>query len=82
MSAEGIFVGLPRATIEKMRDKAVELILQGKTIMSYGDGVNNASKQFAMPPKEVLQECRYALDKLDGKKVRGLWTNYGRQIYR
>lgn len=82
MAAEGIFVGLPRATIEKLQERAVELILQGKTIMSYGDGVNNASKQFAMPPKEILHECQYALDKLDGKLVRGLWTNYGRQIYR
>jgi hypothetical protein len=82
MAAEGIFVGLPRETLEKLRDKAVALILEGKTIMSYGDGVNNASKQFAMPPKEILHETQYALDKLDGKMVRGLWTNYGRQIYR
>jgi hypothetical protein len=82
MAAEGIFVGLPRETLEKLRDKAVALILEGKTIMSYGDGVNNASKQFAMPPKEILHETQYALDKLDGKIVRGLWTNYGRQIYR
>lgn len=82
MAAEGIFVGLPREIIEKMRDRAVELILQGKTIMSYGDGVNNASKQFSMPPKEILHECQYALNKLDGTKVRGLWTNYGRSIYR
>ena len=82
MAAEGIFVGLPRETLEKLRDKAVALILEGKTIMSYGDGVNNASKQFAMPPKEILHETQYAIDKLDGKIVRGLWTNYGRQIYR
>jgi hypothetical protein len=82
MAAEGLFVGLPRETIEKMRDKAVALILEGKTIMSYGDGVNNASKQFSMTPKEVLHEAKYALNKLDGKVVRGLWTNYGRQIYR
>lgn len=82
MAAEGIFVGLPRETLEKLRDKAVALLLEGKTIMSYGDGVNNASKQFAMPPKEILHETQYALDKLDGKIVRGLWTNYGRQIYR
>lgn len=82
MAAEGIFVGLPRETLEKLREKAVALILEGKTIMSYGDGVNNASKSFSMPPKEVLHEAKYALDKLDGVKVRGLWTNYGRQIYR
>jgi hypothetical protein len=82
MAAEGIFVGLPRETIEKIRDRAVALIIEGKTIMSYGDGVNNSSKAFAMPPKEMLHECQYALDKLDGKILRGLWTNYNRQIYR
>jgi hypothetical protein len=81
-SAIGIFVGLPRATIEQLRDKAVALILEGKTIMSYGDGVTNASKQFAMPPQDMLNEAKYALLLLDGGRVRGLRTNYHRQVDR
>ena len=78
---EGIFVGLDRVDIEAIRSKAVSLIMEGKTIMSYGDGSTNASKQFAMPPKEMLQEANYALQRLDGR-VRGLWTNYNRVVDR
>jgi hypothetical protein len=81
MPAEGIFVNLPRKTLEDIRDKAVALILEGKTIMSYGDGSTNASKQFAMPPKEMLQEANYALLKLDGR-VRTLYTNYNRSSFK
>lgn len=78
---EGIFVGLDRETVLAIRDKAVQLIIEGKTIMSYGDGSTNASKQFAMPPKMMLEEAKYALEKMDGR-VRGLWTNYNRVVDR
>jgi hypothetical protein len=81
MPAEGIFVGLPQATIEQLRDKAVALILEGKTIMSYGDGATNASKQFSMPPAQMLDEANYALQRLNGR-VRSLYTNYNRSIDR
>lgn len=78
---EGIFVGLDRETLIGIRERAVSLILEGKTIMNYGDGNTNASKQFAMPPKEMLAEAKYALEKMDGR-VRGLWTNYNRYVDR
>jgi hypothetical protein len=81
MPANGLFVGLPRETVEAIRDKAVQLILEGKTIMSYGDGATNASKAFALPPQQMLQEANYALQKLDGR-VRGLYTNYNRLVDR
>jgi hypothetical protein len=81
MPATGIFVGLPQETIEAIRDKAVQLILEGKTIMSYGDGATNASKQFALPPQQMLQEANYALLRLQGR-VRGLYTNYNRLVDR
>lgn len=81
MPASGLFVGLPRETIEAIRDKAVTLILEGKTIMSYGDGSTNASKQFALPPQQMLQEANYALLRIDGR-VRGLYTNYNRLVDR
>lgn len=82
MSAIGLFVGLPREAIEAIRDKAVALILDGKTIMSYGDGVTSASKQFALPPAEMLNEAKYALKLLDHTRVRGIFTNYNRQVDR
>jgi hypothetical protein len=81
MAADGLFVGLPRETVEAIRDKAVALILEGKTIMSYGDGATNASKQFALPPQQMLKEANYALQRLDGR-VRALYTNYNRLVDR
>lgn len=80
--AIGVFVGLDRLVIEQLRDKAVALILEGKTIMSYGDGVTSASKQFSMPPSDMLNEAKYALKLLDRKQVRGIFTNYNRQVDR
>jgi hypothetical protein len=81
MPANGLFVGLPRETVEAIRDKAVALILEGKTIMSYGDGSTNASKTFALSPQQMLQEANYAIQRLDGR-VRGLYTNYNRLVDR
>jgi hypothetical protein len=81
MAAEGIFVGLKREQIEAIRDEAVNLITQGRNIMSYGEGATNAAKQYAMPPKEMLAEALYALRRLDGR-VRGLYTNYNRIVDR
>lgn len=81
MPALGLFVNLPRATIEAIRDKAVEAILQGRNIMSYGDGSTSASKSWALPPKEMLQEANYALLRLDGR-TRTLYTNYNRLVDR
>lgn len=81
MAAEGIFVGLPQATIEAIRDRAVALILEGKTIMSWSDGATSSSKQFALPPKEMLDEANYALNRIQGR-VRSLYTNYNRTVDR
>lgn len=81
MPAQGLFVGLPRETIEAIRDKAVALILEGKTIMTYGNGATNVGKQWALPPAQMLQEANYALARLDGR-TRGLYTNYNRLVDR
>lgn len=77
MAAEGIFVGLPRETILKIQARAIELILEGKTIMSWSDGVTSSSMQFSLPPKEMLDEANYAIARLDGR-CRALYTNYNR----
>lgn len=77
--ARGIFVGLPREDILEIQKKAVTFFKEGKVLMSYGDGVSQGSRQFALPPAEVLLECRYALERLDGR-VRSLTTNYNRQV--
>ena len=41
------------------------MIMEGKTLMSYSDSGSSASKQFAMPPKEMLAEAMFALSRLD-----------------
>lgn len=79
--AEGIFVGLERKQLEKLRDEAFALLSEGKTIMSWGDGATNTSKAFSMPPDKMLEEALYALRRLDGR-VRGLQTNYNRIVDR
>lgn len=81
MAAEGIFVGLERKQLEKMRDRAYELLSEGRNIMTWSDGSTSTSKQYAMPPKEMLAEALYALRRLDGR-VRALYTNYNRIVDR
>ena len=49
--------------------------------MSYGDTSLNTTKQWAMPPRDMLAEALYAIRRLDGR-VRGLYTNYNRLVDR
>ena len=80
MAASGIFIGLAESDILAIRDKAVAMLKEGKTIMSYSDSGTNVSKQFVMPVREVLDECRLALQQLDpetyGKSVKVIRTDY------
>ena len=82
MAATGIFIGLTESDILAIRDKAVSMLKEGKTIMSYSDSGTNVSKQFVMPVKEVLAECKMALQALDpetyGKRVTVLRPDWGR----
>ena len=59
--ASGIFIGLTECELLAIRSKAVAMITEGKTLMSYSDSGSSASKSFAMPPKEMLAEAQYAL---------------------
>lgn len=86
--ASGIFIGLTECELLAIRTKAVAMITEGKTLMSYSDSGSSASKQFAMPPKEMLAEAQYALGLLDPQQysgavrstvVRTNWNNQYRQ---
>ena len=79
--AEGIFVGLDRKQLEKLRDTAFEQLAEGRNIMSWSDGATSSSKMHSMPPAQMLEEALYALRRLDGR-VRGLYTNYNRIVDR
>ena len=58
----------------------IKLLKEGKTIMSYSDSGTNVSKQFTMPVKEVLAECKMALQQLDpatyGKRTTIIRTDW------
>ena len=49
----------------QIQTKAKEMLVEGKTVMGWGDGGSTATKQFTMPVKEVLEECAFALRTLD-----------------
>ena len=51
MAATGIFIGLSESDILAIRDKAVAMLKEGKTIMSYSDTGTALAKQMVMPVK-------------------------------
>lgn len=71
--AQGLFtVGFTIEEVLSIQAKAKQMLMEGKTLMSWGDSGSNASKQFPMTVKETLEECAFALRKLDP-------TTYGRR---
>lgn len=71
--AQGLFIGLTECELLDLKAKALALIMDGKTLMSYSDSGSSATKAFALPPKEMLNEAMFALSRLDPKK-------YGKRI--
>lgn len=65
MSRLGIFLTLDTETILAIQQKAVSLLLEGKTTISWTGEGSGAAKAFAMPISDVLEECKYALCSLD-----------------
>jgi hypothetical protein len=82
----GCFLILSQSRIEQIADKAAELLMTGKTIMSYTDSGTSITKSFPMDIQTVMIECRYALQIKDPNqygnidRVRvynGLWNFRG-----
>ncbi|XHR30899.1 MAG: hypothetical protein ACFUZC_10105 [Chthoniobacteraceae bacterium] len=64
--AQGLFItGFSVAEVLQIQARAKELLVEGKTVMSWGDSGSTVTKQFPMTVKEVLEECAYALRVLD-----------------
>ena len=60
--ALGLFtVGFSVAEVLQIQTKAKQMLLEGKTLMSWGDSGSNASKQFPMTVRETLDECAHAV---------------------
>jgi hypothetical protein len=67
--AQGIFIGLTECELLDLKAKALSLIMDGKTLMSYSDSGSSATKAFpGMTPKEVLNEAMFGLSRLDPGK--------------
>lgn len=82
--ASGIFIGLTEDELLAIKAKAVAMITEGKTLMSYSDSGSSATKQFAMSPKEMLNEAMFALSRLDpqtyGSRKTVISTNWNNPI--
>ena len=63
--AQGLFIGLTECELLAIKEKAVALITEGKTLMSYSDSGSSASRQMVLPAKEMLSEALLALSRLD-----------------
>jgi hypothetical protein len=63
--ARGLFVvGFTVQEVLQIQQKAKEMLLEGKTVMSWTDSGTTSTSQLAMPVQDVLEECAYALQKL------------------
>lgn len=82
--AQGIFIGLTECELLDLKSKALQLIMDGKTLMSYSDSGSSATKAFALPPKEMLNEAMYALIRLDpgkyGKRTTMIYTRWDNRL--
>jgi hypothetical protein len=68
MAVKGIFlVGFTEAEILQILDQAKQMLIEGKTIMSYGaEGTSVSKSVFAgMRPDQVMLECQHALRKIN-----------------
>jgi len=71
----GLFVDFTEAEVLAIRSQAKTMITEGKTLLSWSSGNTSTSKSFVMPVREVLEECRYALRKINP-------TDYGALVTR
>jgi hypothetical protein len=63
--ASGLFIGLTECELLDIKAKAVSLITEGKTLMSYSDSGSSASRQMVIPARDMLAEALFALSRLD-----------------
>lgn len=64
--ARGLFItGFTVSEVLAIQRRAKDMLLEGKTIMSWNDADTSTAKQFTMPVDQVLEECGHALRVLD-----------------
>ena len=70
--AQGLLIGLTEDELLAIRAKAVAAITQGLNVVSYSDSGSSVSKQWALPPKDMLAEANYGLYMLDPQQYANL----------
>ena len=73
--ARGLFIGLTESELLAIRDKAVTAITTGLNVVSYSDSGSSVSKQWALSPKEMLEEAGYGLYQFD-KQAYAAYARY------
>jgi hypothetical protein len=66
--AKGLFIGLTEDELLAIKAKAVAAITQGLNVVSYSDSGSSVSKQWALPPAQMLEEACHALYVLDSQQ--------------
>lgn len=85
--AKGLFIGFSEKELLKARDDAKAALFAngGQVIVNYSDSGTSVSKSWTLSPEVILEEVRYALQKLDpltyGRRRRWLSAdNSGREF--
>jgi hypothetical protein len=68
------------AQLLQIRDTAVNLLTQGKTVMSWVGEGTSASRQFTMPPDQMLAEVTWSLKSKLPKKYGHIATRARNQF--
>jgi len=64
--ARGLFItGFTISEVLAIQSPATEILIEGKTLMTWNEAGSSATKQFTMPIDQVLEECAHALRILD-----------------
>jgi hypothetical protein len=64
--ARGLFItGFTISEVLAIQQRAKDLLMDGKTLMSWNEAGSSATKQFTLPVDQVLEECAHALRVLD-----------------
>ena len=64
--ARGLFItGFTISEVLAIQQRAKDMLIEGKTLMSWNEAGSSATKQFTLPVDQVLEECSHALRVLD-----------------
>lgn len=79
--ASGLFDFLTLEEVQAIKARAVVMLTEGKTVMSWSGEGKAGSKQFTIPIDQVLAECNYRLRQLNqGPMIRRVRADFSRGV--